>query len=1001
MQTSVSQAGLGAAYAAYARYERTRDFACLDTAIHNFQHSLDAAPEPNVELLGWLGYCLWKRFELRGKLDDLERTISVLQGTLQLMPSDDPERAKRLGDMAISMQQRFRHLGKLDDLEDAIRMQQRAVELTPDGHPDMAIRLVNLTSSQSLRYEHLGDVCDLERAIAGQQRAVELTPNEHTDMPLRLTSLALSLRTCFMRLGKLVDLERALAMQYRAVELVPDGHPDTAAWLDNLACLQHLRFEHLGDYTDLERAIAGQQRVVQLVSEGHPDMPTRLNNLGNSLRTRFQHLGELDDLESATRLQRRVLELIPDDHPSTAGSLANLAFVQELRYERLGNVDDLECAIAGRRRAVELVPEGHSDMPLHLNNLGASLYTRFKRLDEVDDINGAISAQRHGVELTPVGHPALPTWLNNLGALLGSRFERLGDLDDLKHAVASERRAIELSSHAHPTKPVSLSNLAHLLALHLPTPDALLRAHSRILDMLPEIVWLGHSLKRRLKESRRLRGLANSAVHVAIHAGALAQAVEWSDAGRSLIWSQVLSLRSPVNDLVQYYPDLAHSLEKVHAQLQGSVHISSISESLSATGSPALTTNAEADHHRALAIEYDKIVAEVRRQSGFGDFMRPKKLAALLPSSKSLHGYVVSVNADRASCDALIFGPKETISSVALPKLSLKKAETLRSRWQSYLGTYNVRERVMAARNYYPNCQPVVRILGCIWRWIVDPILKAISLNEPLDGNHLPHVSWCPAGPLSQLPLHAAGIYDEESGQHAYDFVVSSYTPSLSALTRCVDALAKQEHTIPSVLVATQSNTPGLEPLPGTVVEGARLHELFSRSHIAHTVLNGEQATSSAVRAAIDSHTWLHLACHGQQDLSDPTKSAFALSDEPLSLTDLMTLKDDNAELAFLSACQTAVGDEKIPEESMHLAAGMLAVGFKGVVATMWSIRDDDAPLVVETYYKKLLELRASGTLEKGETGAAYALHEATKRLREEVGEKEFVRWAPFVHFGV
>ena len=39
--------------------------------------------------------------------------------------------------------------------------------------------------------------------------------------------------------------------------------------------------------------------------------------------------------------------------------------------------------------------------------------------------------------------------------------------------------------------------------------------------------------------------------------------------------------------------------------------------------------------------------------------------------------------------------------------------------------------------------------------------------------------------------------------------------------------------------------------------------------------------------------------------------------------------------------------------------------------------------------------------LGKGETGAAYALHEATKQLRAIVGEKQFSRWAPFVHFGI
>lgn len=47
-----------------------------------------------------------------------------------------------------------------------------------------------------------------------------------------------------------------------------------------------------------------------------------------------------------------------------------------------------------------------------------------------------------------------------------------------------------------------------------------------------------------------------------------------------------------------------------------------------------------------------------------------------------------------------------------------------------------------------------------------------------------------------------------------------------------------------------------------------------------------------------------------------------------------------------------------------------------------------------------LLEEKDEGTVGNQVRGA-YALHEATKRLREKVGEKEFVRWVPFVHFGV
>ena len=119
-----------------------------------------------------------------------------------------------------------------------------------------------------------------------------------------------------------------------------------------------------------------------------------------------------------------------------------------------------------------------------------------------------------------------------------------------------------------------------------------------------------------------------------------------------------------------------------------------------------------------------------------------------------------------------------------------------------------------------------------------------------------------------------------------------------------------------------------------------------------------------------------------------------------MTLSALVGKTADIAELAFLSACQTAAGDIKIPRASAHLAAGMLAVGFEGVVATMWSIGDEYAPLVVEAYNSRLIHWRSQCHLEGG-TGAAYALHGAVKCLRDRVGENEFVKWAPYVHFGM
>ncbi|KAF6743685.1 hypothetical protein DFP72DRAFT_827303 [Ephemerocybe angulata] len=49
------------------------------------------------------------------------------------------------------------------------------------------------------------------------------------------------------------------------------------------------------------------------------------------------------------------------------------------------------------------------------------------------------------------------------------------------------------------------------------------------------------------------------------------------------------------------------------------------------------------------------------------------------------------------------------------------------------------------------------------------------------------------------------------------------------------------------------------------------------------------------------------------------------------------------ADLAFLSACQTSTAEKKLADEVVHLAVGMLAAGCRRVVGTMWSIRDDAA----------------------------------------------------------
>jgi CHAT domain-containing protein len=79
-----------------------------------------------------------------------------------------------------------------------------------------------------------------------------------------------------------------------------------------------------------------------------------------------------------------------------------------------------------------------------------------------------------------------------------------------------------------------------------------------------------------------------------------------------------------------------------------------------------------------------------------------------------------------------------------------------------------------------------------------------------------------------------------------------------------------------------------------------------------------------------------HIACHGTQDAVNALSSGYYLSDENLSVSCLMDLNLRDAFFAFLSACETAKGDEQQPDQTIHLAAAMLFVGFRSMVATMW-----------------------------------------------------------------
>jgi CHAT domain-containing protein len=182
-----------------------------------------------------------------------------------------------------------------------------------------------------------------------------------------------------------------------------------------------------------------------------------------------------------------------------------------------------------------------------------------------------------------------------------------------------------------------------------------------------------------------------------------------------------------------------------------------------------------------------------------------------------------------------------------------------------------------------------------------------------------------------------------------------------------------------------------LSPLPGARAEA----EFFANaSPLAHTLHIADSATHAAVTADLRTHAYAHFACHGGQNLQQPSTGALYLRDKPLTVLDVAELDLAHAELAYLSACSTAIGGTTLPDEAIHLAAALQLAGYRHVIATLWTIADRTAVEVTTTMYTGLA---GPSGLRLDQT--ARLLHRTVRALRD-AAPRNPAMWASYVHFG-
>jgi CHAT domain-containing protein/tetratricopeptide (TPR) repeat protein len=115
----------------------------------------------------------------------------------------------------------------------------------------------------------------------------------------------------------------------------------------------------------------------------------------------------------------------------------------------------------------------------------------------------------------------------------------------------------------------------------------------------------------------------------------------------------------------------------------------------------------------------------------------------------------------------------------------------------------------------------------------------------------------------------------------------------------------------------------------------------------------GRRATVGAVSAALDGADLAHLAAHGHLRADNPLFSSIELADGPLTVYDVERL-DRPPRDVVLSACDSGVPTVHPGDELLGLAAALLAMGTRSLVATVVPVPDEASRPLMLRFHRHL-----------------------------------------------
>ncbi|KAF4564512.1 hypothetical protein EYR40_010677 [Pleurotus pulmonarius] len=763
--------------------------------------------------------------------------------------------------------------------------------------------------------------------------------------------LHLSVRMWFNAILEITDLQACLVFIPRLFDLdILQSHPELLAVLCHETDKFGRQFATVYPQADeIHHLVKFLPHFLNQAIYNFPGNPPHHLIFHHGRAVRRNAFSSGDDVYGMISVLDTVFRSLPHDHEDRGVCLAEMALchrdiskMDAWAWESPifeGVIDESEPLL---QEALKMMLDNDLNKSVCFNSYGLTLLDRFEAKKDISDLNQAIESFQQSLTL-PFPTPALTaTFLHNLGSALAKRFEHLRVEEDASAAIV----AFEAASN-HPFAPPSVAFEASLSLARL------LNTSCRVPPLPAYHVAIRKS--RRISSdalcNREARRLTKEAIACAVEAFALAieegdlwDAIECFDRSCCIFWENGLRLSTPYPSVIEErcrLQTLAVSLERQRKDPLCTLSIDRLEF-------PEPTE----DHIRALIQEYDSLLQSqsnvVKMESKY------KQLMEAHPEFRSEGGRIILLCADKSRTFALVL-QSEVENVLSIPLLvSPKRLDEMRhENW-----------------DHYPMGLDAKVFLQEMWNDIANPIISALGLKH---GAPPTRTWWCASVPFRRFPIHAATNYESNPQEHLTDYMISSYTPSLSGL---FDVGTRSSTTSRSglLLLPPSSRYDDIMAVSGTV----------PREQL--TVLP-ELTDTERVLPQMMACAGIHVPARFFE-----VREHIVERDEDLSLHRQLLSERSFPGFAYFSTS---------PLATFHCwdssAYDLLAAGFSSMIVPWTILSHEDAAAMTSAFYSELIQAR--GKLDFA--FAAHALHAATVRIRNERSRDEpRSDWVGMIHIG-